>query len=163
MIKRILFVTVCLSLSLLPLRVNACAGHMYFNPDELGFVGGTIARMAGLAPAAPVFDLEYPQMTKAVIGDNNVILINYSRPFFSKNVRLTLKPTNNVKLTKTNFELDDRSGTITIGYQVIGAGYNTITMIVSGVNKGETVSQSVQIYVRAIEEPSGQELQVSER
>ena len=83
--------------------------------------------------------------------------------FFSKNVRLTLKSTNNVKLTKTNFELDDRSGIITIGYQVIGAGYNTITMIVSGVNKGETVSESVQIYVRAIEEPSGQELQVSER
>jgi hypothetical protein len=68
-----------------------------------------------------------------------------------------------VILTKNNFELDDRSGIITIEYQVIGAGYNTITMIVSGVNKGETVSQSVQIYVRAIEEPSGQELQVSER
>ena len=76
MIKRILFVTVCLSLSLLPLRVSACAGHMYFNPDELGFVGGTIARMAGLAPAAPVFDLEYPQMTKPVIGDDNEILGN---------------------------------------------------------------------------------------
>ena len=81
-------VSIWLSLLFLPLKAMGCAGHLYFDPDKMGFFGGTVARMAGLVPPEPVFGLEHVDMTKAVVGQEVEVLVQFDRPFFSKNVRL---------------------------------------------------------------------------
>ena len=154
---------VCFLAPLAPMQAAACAGHLYLNPDDFGFIGGAVVRMAGLAPPEPVFDLEYPTMTKAVIGDESAIAVSFSRPFFSDNVSLKIKGTKNVQLLQDEFILEDRSGIINIPYELTGSGYDTITLTVSGEHKGEIVSESGRIYIRAASKPKTEELQVSGR
>ena len=48
---------------------------MYIDPDNLGFFGGAVVRMAGLAPPEPVFELEFPSMAKAVIGEESEVVV----------------------------------------------------------------------------------------
>jgi hypothetical protein len=148
---------------LAPVRAVACANHIYFDPDQFGFFGGAVVRMAGLAPPKPVFELEHPLMIKAVIGDESEVTINYSKPFFSKNVSLVLQGTSNVRLLKDVILLEDRSGSISIPYQLGGSGYDSITLTISGEYKGEMVRQRGQIYIRAKPERSSKNIQVSER
>jgi hypothetical protein len=136
---------------------------MYIDPDNLGFFGGAVVRMAGLAPPEPVFELEFPSMAKAVIGEESEVVVNYSRPFFSKNVRLELKGTSNVQLHLKEILLEERKGSVTIPYQLTGTGFDQITLTVSGEHKGETVRESGRIYLRASGKLPDQDLQVSER
>ena len=150
-------------LGLASTRVLACGAHMYIDPNNLGFFGGAVVRMAGLAPPEPVFELEFPSMAKAVIGEESEVVVNYSRPFFSKNVRLELKGTSNVQLHLKEILLEERKGSVTIPYQLTGTGFDQITLTVSGEHKGENVRESGRIYLRASGEPPKQELQVSER
>ncbi len=65
-------------------------------------------------------------MAKVVIGEKSSIDVKYSRPFFSDNVRLTFKGSNNVHLFQAEFSLEDRHGTLTIPYQLTATGYDTI-------------------------------------
>ena len=163
MIQNTPLIVLCLCLSLASGRASACVGHFALNPDDCGFFGGAAIRLAGLAPPEPVFNLEYPAMAKAVIGEKNGINIKYSRPFFSDNVRLTLKGSNNVQLFQAEFSLEDRDGRLDIPYQPTGTGYDTITLTISGEHKGKTVHESGRMYLRAIAKALEKELQVSER
>ena len=132
-----------------PTATYACYDHMMFNPDQMGLVQRTIARMAGLVPPKPVFDVEPPAMAKVQIGEKNVVTISYSRPFFSKNVRMKVKATSNVILDVEEVVLDERSGSVSVGYELAdGSGYESIILTVSGEHDGKQVNQSSQIYLR---------------
>ena len=154
---------IVIGLAAVPARVMACGAHMYFNPDDFGVVGGAVVRMAGLAPPAPVFDLNYPPMASAVIGETNEITVDFSRPLFSENVRLELKGTRNVLLSEDVIALDERSGTVNISYQMLGSGYDSIRLTIIGEHKGKTVREVGQIYVRAKRPKAPAEEQVSQR
>jgi len=160
-------VSIWLSLLFLPVKAMGCAGHLYFDPDKMGFFGGAVARMAGLVPPEPVFALEHVDMAKAVVGQEDEILVQFDRPFFSKNVHLKANSTKNLLVLNADFPLEDREGSISIPYQVLGEGAATITLTVTGEHKGEFVRQVGRIYVRAskpVAEPDqDQELQVSDR
>ena len=62
----------------------ACYDHMMFNPNNMGLVEGTIARMAGLVPPKPVFDVVHPSMARVQVGEKSAMTVNFSRPMFSK-------------------------------------------------------------------------------
>lgn len=148
MVRGTLFILTCLSLS--SGQASACADHLSLNPDDYGFFGGVALRLAGLTPPGSVFDLEHPAMAKAVVGEKSSIDIKYSKPFFSENVRLTLKGSNNVHLFEAEFSLEDRTGILNIPYRLTGTGYDTITLSISGEHKGKTVRESGRIYLRSI-------------
>lgn len=136
-------------LALASAQAMACGDHLYFNPEEMGFFGGAVVRMVGLAPPEPVFKLEHPSISKAIIGESNKVTVRYSRPFFSKNVRMELKGTGNVQLAKEDILLEERNGSVTIPYQLSGNGFNQITVTVIGEHKGEIVRESGRVYIRA--------------
>ena len=131
--------------------VFACYNHMMINPDRFGVVGGTVARMAGILPPKPTFDIVHPSMKRTQIGEKSEIVVNYSRPIFSKNVQLKIRGTDNVTLELEEALLDDRAGFVVVGYTLAkGAAYESIIFTVSGEHGGEVVKQSSQIYLRAI-------------
>ena len=110
-----------------------------------------MARMAGLVPPPPVFDVVHPTMMRAQVGEKSEVVVSYSRPFFSKNVRLRVKATNNVSLDLEEVSLDERAGTVKVGYVLAtGSGYESIILTVSGEHDGEIVNQSSQIYLRGV-------------
>ncbi|MGB1140311.1 MAG: hypothetical protein ACPG1A_05385, partial [Halioglobus sp.] len=111
MLRLFVLLSVYLGLAMVPARAEACAGHMYFNPDNMGFLGGAVVRMAGLAPPEPVFDLEHVEMAKAVIGEKSEIEVKFARPFFSKDVRLKARGTENIDVLEADFPLEEREGT----------------------------------------------------
>ncbi|MGI9315837.1 MAG: hypothetical protein ACR2QW_00780 [bacterium] len=149
MVQKYLIGIISIYFALMSARAMACGDHLYINPDELGFFGGAVVRMVGLAPPEPVFELEHPSMAKAKIGENNELTVSYSRPFFSKNVRMELKGSGNVKLAEEALLLEDRNGSVTIPYQLNGNGFNQITVTVIGEHKGEIVRESGRVYIRA--------------
>ncbi len=57
---------------------NACYDHMMFNPNNMGLVEGTIARMAGLVPPKPVFDVVHPSMARVQVGEKSAMTVNFS-------------------------------------------------------------------------------------
>ncbi|MEM8497156.1 MAG: hypothetical protein AAF542_03975 [Pseudomonadota bacterium] len=160
--KKLILVLFSVCLPLVPLSAVACYQHaMLFNPDRLGTVGTAAARVAGLLPPPPVFTLEHPSMTKAVIGERNELTIKYKKPFWSKEVRMELISSSNVILAKDAIELKKRTGVITIPYEVENTGFASISLKVSGVHKGETVQQSARIYVRGTPKTAERPKQVS--
>ncbi len=161
--NKAILVSICLCLVLLPGRLWACAAHMGFNPDQFGPIGGAALRLAGLAPPKPVFELDHPATARSVLGENSEIVVNYSRPFFSSDVRIEVKGTGNIVLPQPSIPLDDREGTVTIPYQLVGAGYDAITLTVKGEHKGEMVQQVRRIYVRAKPSVPAQEQLVTSR
>jgi len=163
MIRKYLVTLVCACLPLIPARASACAGHLYFNPEEMGFLGGAVVRMVGLAPPKPTFELQHPAMVKAVIGEKSEVVVNYARPFFSKDVRLELQGSVNVHLQEEVIQLEEREGSVSISYTVVDSGFDSILLTVVGQHKGETVRQIGQIYISPRDKPSEQEMRVSER
>lgn len=163
MSKKPLLVLTWICLSLVSARSLACDMHMAFNPDEMGFFGGAVARMSGLAPPKPAFELEHPALSRATIGETNEIVVNYTRPIFSKNVSLKLTGTRNIQLSQDVIELDERSGSVSFSYQLADSGYDSITLTVSGEHKGETVRVVRRIYVRANKASPTADQQVSSR
>ena len=152
------------ALSLIPAGAIACDAHFGFNPKEMGFFGGAAVRMAGLAPPKPVIELEHPSMAKSAVGETSEIVVNYKKPAFSKNVRMRLNGTPNVRLSQEFIELVDESGTVSFSYELLSPGYNSITLIVSGENEGKVVREVRQIYVRVDKSaPASDEPQVSSR
>ena len=153
----------CLCCSLASARAQACANHLYFDPENMGAFSGAVARLAGLVPPKPVFDVEHPAMVKVAIDEDSEIVVNYTRPFFSKDVRLELSGTQNIRLEKDVIPLEDRDGSVTIPYKVVDSGFDSIVLTVVGQHKGETVRQIGRIYVSARQPAAAQEMQVSER
>ena len=129
----------------------ACYGHMMFNPNNMGLVEGSIARMAGLVPPKPVFDLVHPSMARVQVGEKSAMTVNFSRPMFSKNVSLKVQGTRNVLLDVEEIPLDERSGSVSFGYELIdGASYESLILTVTGEHNGKIVNQSSQIYLRGV-------------
>ena len=129
----------------------ACYDHMMFNPNNMGLVEGTIARMAGLVPPKPVFDVVHPSMARAQVGEKSAMTVNFSRPMFSKNVSLKVQGTRNVVLEVNEIALEDRSGSVSFGYELTdGATYESIILTVTGEHNGKVVNQSSQIYLRGV-------------
>ena len=152
-----------LCLVLTPGKLLACANHMYINPNELGFFGNAMVRMAGLAPPQKVFTLDHPVMVKSDLGEKHEITVKYTRPFFSKDVRMQLKATENVELGETVIPLEAREGAVTIPYELVDAGIDSITLTVSGQHKGEVVREITRIYVGANTKQSKPAVMVSGR
>lgn len=161
--KRFSILILCACMSLASRGSLACAEHFYIDTSEMGFFGGAVARMTGLAPPAPVFDIEHPAMLKATIGESSNFSFTYTKPFFAKNVSLELSGTTNMKMPTSIFLLEKRSGTIEIPFELTGSGFDAISLIIRGEHKGEQVLQKAQIYVRAKAKSTKPELQVSER
>lgn len=161
--KIIHLLLICIPLILSSTRASACGAHFMIDPDQMGFFGGAMVRMAGLAPPEPVFDIDHPRMMKSVVGAETEVAIAYSRPFFSKNVSLTITGTNNVALDQDQIILQDREGTVTVSFELTGSGYDYITLTVTGEHKGEVVREVARVYVRAIVAEQDAELQVSKR
>ena len=44
-------VSIWLSLLFLPVKAMGCAGHLYFDPDKMGFFGGRRGQDGGTGPA----------------------------------------------------------------------------------------------------------------
>ena len=129
----------------------ACYDHMMFNPNNMGLVEGTIARMAGLVPPKPVFDVVHPSMARVQVGEKSAMTVNFSRPMFSKNVSLKVQGTRNVLLDVEEIPLDERSGSVSFGYELIdGASYESLILTVTGEHNGKIVNQSSQIYLRGV-------------
>ena len=128
-----------------------CYDHMRFNPNNMGLVEGTIARMAGLVPPKPVFDVVHPSMARVQVGEKSAMTVNFSRPMFSKNVSLKVQGTRNVVLDVSEIVLEDRSGSVSFGYELTdGASYESIILTVTGEHNGKVVNQSSQIYLRGV-------------
>lgn len=129
----------------------ACYDHMMFNPNNMGLVEGTIARMAGLVPPKPVFDVVHPSMARVQVGEKSALTVSFSRPIWSKNVALKVRGTRNVVLDVDEFALEDRSGSVSFGYELTdGASYESIIVTVTGEYDGKIVNQSSQIYLRGV-------------
>jgi hypothetical protein len=129
----------------------ACYDHMMFNPNNMGLVEGTIARMAGLVPPKPVFDVVHPSMARVQVGEKSAMTVNFSRPMFSKNVSLKVQGTRNVVLEVDEIALEDRSGSVSFAYELMeGASYESIILTVTGEHDGKIVNQSSQIYLRGV-------------
>ncbi len=110
-----------------------------------------MARMAGLVPPKPAFDIVHPAMVRSQIGKKSEIIVSYSRPIFSKNVRLKVRATDNVSLDLEEVALEDKSGSVNVGYLLsTGSGYESIVLTISGEHNGKTVNQSSQIYLRGV-------------
>jgi hypothetical protein len=165
MVRKSIFLVAYLVLALGPVKALACAGHMYLDPDKMGFFGGAMARMAGLAPPEPIFELEHVEMAKAVVGEEGEIVVGFARPFFSKDVRLTVSSTENIKVLDEDFPLEERAGKVRIRYEALGSGFETMRFTVSGQHKGETVREFGRIYISAADKEDSQDgaLQVSGR
>jgi hypothetical protein len=148
MVRRSVFLMTCLVLALGPVKALACAGHLYLDPDKMGFFGGAVVRMVGLAPPEPIFELEH-----------------VDRPFFSKDVQLTVTGTENIKVLEEDFPLEERVGTVRIRFEALGSGFETMRFTVTGQHKGETVREFGRIYISADDKVDAQDdtLQVSGR
>ncbi|MDG2135301.1 MAG: hypothetical protein P8J81_03450 [Luminiphilus sp.] len=130
---------------------HACYDHLMLNPNNMGFVQGTIARMAGLVPPKPVFDVGHPSMARAQVGEKSTVTISFSRPLFSKNVSLKVRATKNVVLDADKIALEDRSGSVSFDYELTdGANYESIILTITGEHDGKVVNQSSQIYIRGV-------------
>ena len=130
---------------------NACYDHLMFNANNMGLVEGTIARMAGLVPPKPVFDVTHPSMARVQVGEKSAMTVSFSRPLFSKNVSLKVQGTRNVVLDVNEIALEDRSGSVRFGYELTdGATYESIILTVTGEHDGKVVNQSSQIYLRGV-------------
>ena len=165
MARKSIFLMAYLILALGPVKALACAGHLYLDPDKMGFFGGAMVRMAGLAPPEPIFELEHVEMAKAVVGEESEIVVEFARPFFSKDVRLTVSGTENIKILDEDFPLDERAGTVRIRFETLSSGFETMRFTVSGQHKGETVREFGRIYISSDNKLGTQEekLQVSGR
>lgn len=148
-LKKKALVLICFCLPLAPAGAMACGMHMAFNPDQMGFVSGTIARVAGLTPPKPVFELDHPALARASVGESNELMVSYTMPSDAENVQIKLSGTRNIELTQDVIELSEEEGSINITYELTGSGYDSITMEVTGEHAGEPVRQVARIYVRA--------------
>ncbi|MDG1945719.1 MAG: hypothetical protein P8J17_15770 [Halioglobus sp.] len=92
-------------------------------------------------------------------------MVEFARPFFSKDVRLTVNSTENIKVFDEDFPLEERAGKVRIRYEALGSGFETMRFTVSGQHKGATVREFGRIYISADDKVDEQDgaLQVSGR
>ena len=149
-----LFAVVVLITSFSTQSAMACQAHMGLDASNMGFMSRTAARMVGMLPPPPVFELHHPNMVMATVGEETGVSVEYTRPFFSKDVTLTVTGSKNIVLEQEQWVLDERTGTLDIPYTLNGKGYDTILVTVAGEHQGKAVKESRRIYVRPRSEPA---------
>lgn len=141
----------------------ACGAHFGLNTQNMGFLGRTAARMAGLAPPERVFKIKHSPTALVTVGEAGEIQVAYSRPLFAKDVRIELSASQYVVLSDDKLSLDERTGIVSIRFEVTEKGYNTIDLTVQGEHKGKLVSEHSRIYIGSRVKPATEDMQVSAR
>jgi hypothetical protein len=149
MIRKLLLLSTFLGATLISQLAFSCANHFYVNTDNLGFVKGTVMRLAGLAAPKPTFELKHSPVAKATLGEISELVIEYDRPWFSRNAQIQLKSSKGIKLIDETAVLEDFNGVVKIRYSLEKSGFNNITIRVSGEYKGESVVSNSMVYVQA--------------
>jgi len=149
MVQRFISIAIAFYLALVSSQVAACFNHFYLNPDNYGVVKGTAIKLAGLAPPEPVFKLKHPPVAKATLGEESEITVEYKRPWRSSNVYMQLKSTSGIRLIDNSIALEEFDGLVKVRYSLEKAGLNSITIQVNGEHKGQSVTSSRMIYIRA--------------
>ena len=149
MVQRFISIAIAFYLALVSSQVAACFNHFYLNPDNYGVVKGTAIKLAGLAPPEPVFKLKHPPVAKATLGEESEITVEYKRPWRSSNVYMKLKSTSGIRLIDNSIALEEFDGLVKVRYSLEKAGLNSITIQVNGEHKGQSVTSSRMIYIRA--------------
>ena len=128
---------------------SACGNHFYFDPDDAGFFGRALIKVAGLAPPEKVFRVEHVPAIAVPMDEESNVTLDYKRPWFSEQVQIKLTASKNIELLDSVFELDDFSGRVMPRFRLKGAGMNMITVTVSGKHRGEFHRYQTGLYVRA--------------
>jgi hypothetical protein len=128
---------------------------MYLNSHDMSFMGRTAARMVGLPVSDRVFKVSHLPTALVNVGEDVEIQVEYSRPFFAKDARIELSGSKNVAFSGDELSLDDRTGVVTIRFQIREQGYNTIKLTVLGEYRDELVREHSSIYVGSRGEPAG--------
>lgn len=149
MVQRLISIAIAFYLTLVSSQVAACFNHFYLNPDNYGVVKGTAIKLAGLAPPEPVFKLKHPPVAKATLGEESEITVEYKRPWRSSNVYMQLKSTSGIRLIDNSIALEEFDGLVKVRYSLEKAGLNSITIQVNGEHKGQSITNSRMIYIRA--------------
>lgn len=149
MVQRLISIAIAFYLTLVSSQVAACFNHFYLNPDNYGVVKGTAIKLAGLAPPEPVFKLKHPPVAKATLGEESEITVEYKRPWRSSNVYMELKSTSGIRLIDDSIALEEFDGSVKVRYSLEKAGLNSITIQVNGEHKGQSITNSRMIYIRA--------------
>ena len=149
MVQRFISIAIAFYLALVSSQVAACFNHFYLNPDNYGVVKGTAINLAVLAPPEPVFKLKHPPVAKATLGEESEITVEYKRPWRSSNVYMQLKSTSGIRLIDNSIALEEFDGLVKVRYSLEKAGLNSITIQVNGEHKGQSVTSSRMIYIRA--------------
>lgn len=149
MVQRLISIAIAFYLALVSSQVAACFNHFYLNPDNYGVVKGTAIKLAGLAPPEPVFKLKHPPVAKATLGEESEITVEYKRPWRSSNVYMQLKSTSGIRLIDNSIALEEFDGLVKVRYSLEKAGLNSITIQVNGEHKGQSITNSRMIYIRA--------------
>ena len=149
MVRKLFTIAVLFYLALVSSQAAACFNHFYLNPDNYGVIKGTAIKLAGLAPPEPIFKLKHPPVAKATLGEEAEITVEYKRPWRSSNVYMELKSTNGIRLIDDSIALEEFDGSVKLRYSLEKAGLNSITIKVNGEHKGQNVSNSRMIYIRA--------------
>ena len=134
-----------LCLGLVSMQTSACGNHM-FGSGNMSF-GEAIMSYRSKAPKR-TFNLTHPLIAKVTLGEESEVLIDYERPWLSKDVTVTLTGTENVELIDSEMDLAEYNGTIRARFVLTDDNFDAITVVVSGEHNGDTVSQSSKIYVR---------------
>jgi len=164
MVRKLFTIAVLFYLALVSSQAAACFNHFYLNPDNYGVIKGTAIKLAGLAPPEPIFKLKHPPVAKATLGEEAEITVEYKRPWRSSNVYMELKSTNGIRLIDNSIALEEFDGSVKLRYSLEKAGLNSITIKVNGEHKGQSVSNSRMIYIRANPTPiEANNLQVNAR
>ena len=164
MVRKLFTIAVLFYLALVSSQAAACFNHFYLNPDNYGVIKGTAIKLAGLAPPEPIFKLKHPPVAKATLGEEAEITVEYKRPWRSSNVYMELKSTNGIRLIDNSIALEEFDGLVKLRYSLEKAGLNSITIKVNGEHKGQSVSNSRMIYIRANPTPiEANNLQVNAR
>lgn len=149
MVRKLFTIAVLFYLALVSSQAAACFNHFYLNPDNYGVIKGTAIKLAGLAPPEPIFKLKHPPVAKATLGEEAEITVEYKRPWRSSNVYMELKSTSGIRLIDNSIALEEFDGSVKLRYSLEKAGLNSITIKVNGEHKGQNVSNSRMIYIRA--------------
>jgi hypothetical protein len=164
MVRRLFTIAVLFYLALVSSQAAACFNHFYLNPDNYGVVKGTAIKLAGLAPPEPIFKLKHPPVAKATLGEEAEITVEYKRPWRSSNVYMELKSTSGIRLIDNSIALEEFDGSVKLRYSLEKAGLNSITIKVNGEHKGQSITNSRMIYIRANPTPiEANNLQVNAR
>ena len=139
--KKLLFLLSCVALPLASAPSFACFEHMFA-------AGGM-----GMAVPERVFQLGHARMAKVPVGEESQIVIQYTIPPYSDNVKLHLSGIGKIELIDKEMDLPGSSGAVSVRFLMTVAGVSSIILTVMGEHEGEAVRESSAIYLLPQETP----------